>query len=117
MGSLAARRLGQMVELGERLVATELVVAAQALDLRAPEAVGAGTRRLRGSSVRERVSFTGDEAPPPREFESLRELVWSGALSDSGSCRRRAWGRRGDGAPAPAGPARLSVSCCRLLCG
>ncbi len=40
MGSLAARRLGQMVELGERLVATELVVAAQALDLRAPEAVG-----------------------------------------------------------------------------
>ena len=42
MAPLAARRLAEMVELGERLAAIGFTVAAQAIDLREPSAVGAG---------------------------------------------------------------------------
>jgi len=84
MAPLAARRVGQMVELGERLVAAELVVAAQALELRAPAATGLGTARLH-ALVRERVPFTGDGAPPPRELDGVLELIRSGALSELGA--------------------------------
>ena len=45
MAPLAARRLAQMVELGERLVSIELVVAAQAVDLRDRPVLGAGTTK------------------------------------------------------------------------
>ena len=43
MAPLAARRLAEMVELGERIVAIELAVAAQAVELRRRRALGAGT--------------------------------------------------------------------------
>ena len=42
MAPLSARRLAEMVELGERIVAIELVVAAQAVELRAPADAGRG---------------------------------------------------------------------------
>src|SRR5437763_3171493 len=45
MAPLAARRLAQMVELGERLVSIELVIAGQAVDLRDRPALGTGTTR------------------------------------------------------------------------
>ena len=44
LAPLAARRLAQMVELGERLAAIELVVAAQAIDLRGRPKLGARNR-------------------------------------------------------------------------
>ena len=80
MTPLAARRLAEMVELGERIVAVELVVAAQAVDLRQPAALGAGTRRAH-DAVRERVSFTGAGEALSPDLEPVRELVRSGALS------------------------------------
>jgi len=43
MAPLAARRLAEQVELGRRVVAVELVVAAQAVDLRGRSPQGAGT--------------------------------------------------------------------------
>ena len=45
MAPLGARRLDEMVGLGERIAAIELIVAAQAVDLREPPALGRGDRR------------------------------------------------------------------------
>ena len=45
MAPLAARRLAEMVRLSEAVVAIELVIACQAIDLRGSEPLGAGTRR------------------------------------------------------------------------
>jgi histidine ammonia-lyase len=79
MAPLAARRLAEMVELGARVAAIELTIAAQAVDLRRPPGLGAGTRRAY-ALVRERIPFTdAGEALPP-DLEPLVELVRSGAL-------------------------------------
>ncbi len=76
MAPLAARRLAEMVELGERIVAIELVVAAQAVELRNPPALGVGTRRAL-ELVRARVPFTGEGAALPSDLEPVRDLVRS----------------------------------------
>ena len=82
MAPLAARRLAEMVELGEALVAVELVIGCQAVDLRRPERLGAGTRRAR-ERVREVVPFLdeGDSLVP--DLEPVRDLIRSGALTAS----------------------------------
>jgi histidine ammonia-lyase len=81
MAPLAARRVAEMVGLGERIVAAELVVAAQAIDLRSNSRLGRGTQRLY-DLVRQHVGYTGDGEAPPRDIEGIRELVRSGALSN-----------------------------------
>jgi histidine ammonia-lyase len=78
MAPLAARRLAEMTELGERVVAIELLVACQAADLRGHR-LGAGTERTR-ALVRERIPFKRESDPIPPSIEPLRELVRSGAL-------------------------------------
>jgi histidine ammonia-lyase len=80
MAPLAARRLVQMVELGERLVAIELVIAAQAVDLRKPRALGQGTKRAY-ELVRGRIPFSGAGEPVAPDLEPVRELVRSGAVT------------------------------------
>jgi histidine ammonia-lyase len=79
MAPLAARRLAEMVALAERLVALELVVAAQAVDLRQPAALGAGTRSAH-ARVRAVVPFLGEGDTLVSDLEPVRELVRSGAL-------------------------------------
>jgi histidine ammonia-lyase len=79
LAPLAARRLAEMVELGERVVAIELVVAAQAVELRGQDELGAGARRA-FDLVRERVPFTGEGTAVPPDLEAVRELVRSGLL-------------------------------------
>jgi histidine ammonia-lyase len=79
LAPLAARRLAEMVELGERIVTIELVVAAQAVELRDPPALGVGTRRA-FELIRERVPFTAEGATLPSDLEPIRQLVRS-ALS------------------------------------
>jgi histidine ammonia-lyase len=79
MAPLAARRLAEMVELGARVVAIELTIASQAVDLRGREALGAGTSRAHGL-VRERVPFTDAGQTVPPDLEPIVELVRSGAL-------------------------------------
>jgi histidine ammonia-lyase len=74
MAPLAARRLAEMVELGERVLSIELTVAAQAVELRGPPALGAGTQRAY-DLVRERVPFMGEGDTLPQNLESLRELM------------------------------------------
>lgn len=79
MAPLSARRLADMVDLGERIVAIELVVAAQAVELRGPPALGSGTRRAY-DLLRERIPFSGRGDPLPGDLEPVRELVRSGLL-------------------------------------
>ncbi len=83
MAPLGARRTAEMVELGERIVAIELVVAAQGVELRGPPALGAGTRRA-FDLVRERVPFSGRGDPLPSDLEPIRDLVRAGSLSACG---------------------------------
>jgi histidine ammonia-lyase len=77
LAPLAARRLAEMVDLGERIVTIELVVAAQAVELRDPPALGAGSRRVL-ELIRERVPFTAEGANLPPDLEPIRDLVRSG---------------------------------------
>jgi histidine ammonia-lyase len=77
---LAARRLAEMVELGERVVAIELVVAAQAVELRNPPSLGAGTRRA-VELVRERIPFTAAGETIAPDLDPVRDLVRSGLLT------------------------------------
>lgn len=79
MAPLGARRLAEMVSLGARVAAIELTIAAQAVDLRGPPVLGAGTARAYGL-VRERVPFTDAGETVPADLEPLVELVRSGLL-------------------------------------
>lgn len=79
MAPLAARRLAEMVSLGQGIAATELVVAAQAVEVRGRTPLGRGTRRLL-TLVRKRVPFMEQGAPGPKDLGPLRELVTSEAL-------------------------------------
>jgi histidine ammonia-lyase len=79
MAPLGARRLGEMVQLGERLVAIGLTVAAQAIDLREPPALGVGTKRA-FHLVRERVPFMEEGDPLPGDLEPVRDLIVTGSF-------------------------------------
>jgi histidine ammonia-lyase len=74
LAPLAGRRLAQMVELGQRVVAIEVVVAAQAIDLRGRPQLGAATGPL-FAAVRRLVPHTGRGEPPPQDLEPVRRLV------------------------------------------
>jgi histidine ammonia-lyase len=80
LAPLAARRLAEQVELGARALAIELVIAAQAIDLRGVQPLGLGTRPAY-ELVRETASFTGEGEALPQELEPLVEVVRSGRLS------------------------------------
>lgn len=78
MAPLAARRLAEMVSLGERIVAVELLLAAQGCELRGTR-LGQGTARAH-ALVRSVAPFlrSGDRLP---EIEPLVELVREGAFA------------------------------------
>ena len=79
MAPLAARRLAAMAALGERLATIGFTVAAQAIDLREPPALGAGTKRAL-DLVRERIPFMGEGEALPADLEPVRELIVTGAF-------------------------------------
>jgi histidine ammonia-lyase len=68
--SLGARRLDEMLALGRRVLAIELTVAAQAVDLRAPLELGSGAAAAH-TLVREHVPFLDDPAQMPLRLEEL----------------------------------------------
>ena len=80
MAPLSARRLADMIALSARVVAIELVVAAQAIDLRAPGQLGLGTGRAY-RMIRELVPFTQADGTLPADLEPLVELVTLGTLT------------------------------------
>jgi histidine ammonia-lyase len=79
MAPLSARRVAEMVALGERFAAVALTVAAQAVELRDPPVLGAGTKRA-FELVRERVPFMGEGDPLPSDLEPVRELILADAF-------------------------------------
>jgi histidine ammonia-lyase len=81
MAPLAGRRLNEMVDLGSRLVAIELLVAARAVDLRAGGRLGAGTATAH-RMVRDRIPATPAGEPVPADLEPLIELVRSGPIGE-----------------------------------
>ena len=80
MAPLAARRLAEMVELGARVAAIGLTIAAQAVDLRGRPALGTGSGRAY-ELVRGQVPFTDAGGTLPPDLEPVVELVRSGALA------------------------------------
>jgi histidine ammonia-lyase len=79
MAPLSARRLAEMVQLCARVAAIELVVAAQAIDLRAPAPLGLGTGRAY-RIVRELVPFTQADGTLPADLEPVVDLITRGDL-------------------------------------
>ncbi|QHE86530.1 aromatic amino acid ammonia-lyase [Hydrogenophaga sp. BPS33] len=78
MASLAARRTLELAQLCKSILAVELVVAAQAVDLRQPPRLGAGTSKLHGF-VRGLVPHAGgaQRVPHPAPvLEALERLDW-----------------------------------------
>jgi histidine ammonia-lyase len=86
MAPLSARRLADMVQLCARVAAIELVVAAQALDLRSPGPLGQGTGRAY-RLVRELVPFTHADGTLPADLEPVVDLVARGDLIPAGPAR------------------------------
>jgi len=80
MAPLSARRLADMISLCARVAAIEFVVAAQAIDLRAPGQLGLGTGRAY-RMIRELVPFTQADGTLPADLEPLIELVTRGTLT------------------------------------
>jgi histidine ammonia-lyase len=72
-----------MVQLCARVAAIEFVVAAQAIDLRAPgESLGLGLGTGRAyRMIRELVPFTQADGTLPADLEPLVELVIRGTLT------------------------------------
>jgi histidine ammonia-lyase len=79
MAPLAARRLAEMVALGDRILAIELVLAVQAADLRGAFPLGAATGAAY-AAVRELVPFVDEDASIPQTLEPVVELVRSGQV-------------------------------------
>ena len=74
LSSLAGRRLDEMVGLAARLLAIDLVVAAQAVDLRGGLELGAGTAALH-AYVRERIAFLDSPERMPLPLEELANTI------------------------------------------
>ena len=84
MAPLGARRLDEMVGLGERIAAIGLVVAAQAVDLRRPRALGRATSELH-RLVRSAIAFTGPGDEPPQDLVPVLAPLRSGAVAACGA--------------------------------
>jgi histidine ammonia-lyase len=80
MAPLGARRLAEMVALGERVVAIELVLACQAADLRGERPLGIATARAY-ELVRQLIPFTAADDTIPDDLEPVVGLVGSGAIA------------------------------------
>jgi len=80
MAPLSARRLADMIALCTRVIAIELVVAAQAIDLRQAGKLGAGTDQAY-RIVREMVPFMPSDGTLPDDLEPLVEMIGRGDLS------------------------------------
>ena len=74
LSSLGARRLDEMVGLAARLVAIELVVAAQAIDLRGGLELGVGASAVH-LYVRERIEFLDAPERMPLPLEELANTI------------------------------------------
>jgi histidine ammonia-lyase len=80
MGSISARKALSVVENVERILAIELLCAAQAIDLRAPLRPGRGTAAAH-AEIRRHVATAIEDRSYAQDIEALTGLVRSGALA------------------------------------
>jgi len=80
MAPLSVRKTAELVSLGHRMVAHELICGAQAVDLRGERPLGRGTR-VAYDVVRECVPELLDESAWEPDIGRLVELVGSGELA------------------------------------
>lgn len=78
LSSLGARRAAEMLDHGARVVAIELAVSAQAVDLRKPERLGAGAVTTH-SHVRASVPFLDSPEQMPLPLEELAQAIRTSA--------------------------------------
>jgi histidine ammonia-lyase len=85
MGSISARHARTVLENVQQVIAIELLVAAQALDLRLARAHGAlpgdGVREAH-ARVRSRVGFLGSDREPGPDLAAAADIVRSGTVAD-----------------------------------
>jgi histidine ammonia-lyase len=79
MGTISARQCESVVANLENVVAIELLLAAQALDFRAPLSYGRGTS-IAHRAVRETVPHLDDDRILSVDIAAVRKLMASGAL-------------------------------------
>ena len=77
--SAAARQAAQVMENAERMVAIEMLCAAQALDLRGSAGAGAGTRAAH-ALVRQRVAPLVEDRLLTTDVDAVRDLIVAGAF-------------------------------------
>lgn len=80
MAPLAARRLAEMVSIAHGIVAIELCMGSQGVDLRPGRRPGAGAARAR-DLVREVVAMLGEGEPAPQDLEPLIDRVRDGVFA------------------------------------
>jgi len=79
MGATAALKLRQQLELAFRVVAVELLCAAQGLDFRRPLRAGRGVEQAH-QAVRRVVPHLDEDRPPAPDIEALAEALRAGLL-------------------------------------
>ncbi len=79
LAPLSARKLATQIDLGWRILSIELVVAAQAVDLRNPTRLGDGAAAAH-RRIREQIPFAGPHTPFATDLETVFELARSGTL-------------------------------------
>ncbi|TVP47101.1 MAG: histidine ammonia-lyase [Gemmatimonadales bacterium] len=77
MGMAAARKALRSVDLFERVVAAELLAAAQGIDFRRPLRTSAPLERIH-ARIRDRVARLEEDRPPAPDLEAVRMLVTNG---------------------------------------
>lgn len=80
MTPTSARKLDEMVALGARILAIELMVSCQAIDLRTGARLGRGTG-LAYERLRRLLPFAGAGQDPPFDLEGVVEAVAAGGFS------------------------------------
>ena len=79
MGTIAARKLGQIVRNAENIVAMELLSAAQAIDLHAPNKPAAGVLAAY-NLIRQHVPFAEEDRVFSNDIETIKNLIRSNEL-------------------------------------
>ena len=79
MGAIAARKARKIVENTSRVLAIELMCAAQAIDLQTKRKLGEGTGRVY-RLIRRHVPVLTEERPPSEDIELISQLILNGDI-------------------------------------
>ncbi|WP_346887949.1 histidine ammonia-lyase [Clostridium sp. UBA1056] len=81
MGTIAARKARDIIRNAERVVATEVLAACQAIDFREEYTLGKGTK-VAYEAVRDVVDFIENDVVMYKEIDKVTELLHSGKLAN-----------------------------------